>query len=462
MSALPAATKYLEMSTVKDSAIRTIVLYLCYFATGIHVIILPCSLVEIGKYTSSTISEVTLLVTLRAVGDILGGFIAVPLLEYVNPYFYMTITGLVAAIFQSIGIWFKDITIMGLFMGIGSLGHSTLIIGSNAEVLREWDTKSAGWIQGLHGSFAVGALVAPLMIQPFLTTSKLAKHVVIQKAFLIDGAILLCVCVFLFTVWLYYYRTIKYVSAHQSSLKEMFFNVIKAIGFNRKFSFMVVVILYFILEVGMEATSISLLSHYCVHYLAWSEHKAALLVFVLTLFYSVARFFNAGITRCLKTTILLVGSFLISIFSMFLLSFSYKHESIVWISVALMGVGRAALYPGCVVFVDHFLPVRQSLGIVFHLSASIGSLILPQIAARIVQSYGYQWYGVALLVITSLMFISFNILILISKNMKPQNYVSDDLNEKIIMSEEKSSKNETDEASIHSSINDTNIPSYSK
>lgn len=374
----------------------------------------------------------------------------------------MAISGCITSVFQTVGVWFEDIKLMAGFLFFSSVAHSNLIIGGNAEVLREWDIKSVGWIQGLHGSFALGALVTPLIIQPFVTTTKNAENVKIQRAFLIDGSILIISSIVSFITWLYYFRVIKYSSGRQKSMKELFSSVIKAIGFNRKFCFLCVVILYFILEVGMEATSISIMSHFAVHYLKWNEKKAALLVFSHTLCYSIARFFNAGITRCLKITLLIIISFFITITAMLMLSLSYKHEVVVWTSISLMGVGRAALYPGCVVFVDQYLPVRQSLGIVFHLSASVGSLIIPQIGAHIVEHQGYQWYGVVLLVTTSAMFIAFSTLIWISKTMSPQKQLNEDnMNEKITMSDTKEISDGNKECNIHTSITDQKVLSYS-
>ena len=51
----------------------------------------------------------------------------------------------------------------------------TLIVGGNVTLLQLWGKENAPYIQALHFIFGVGALVGPLVAEPFLSTQYTPK-----------------------------------------------------------------------------------------------------------------------------------------------------------------------------------------------------------------------------------------------------------------------------------------------
>ncbi|CAD5126122.1 DgyrCDS14293 [Dimorphilus gyrociliatus] len=174
------------MKEKKHVVLRTFSIYGIILAQSLYTILPSYALIELQNYTNSTLSSITNVITIKSFGGITGSVLAGYLLETVDPYFFMSISGIIATIFQVIGVYFHQVVWMAIFLHISWMASSVIFIAANIEVLREWDKEAAKWLQGLYVAFGIGITLAPIIIQPFLAKDIGPENVQIQYSFLIN------------------------------------------------------------------------------------------------------------------------------------------------------------------------------------------------------------------------------------------------------------------------------------
>ena len=160
--------------------------YLSFAALGVSQIALGPALPFLADQLQVSLAQVSLLVTARAAGFLVGSFLAGRLADRGRPHGMLQVCAAVAAVL-TLAIphvplfWW----LIGLLCVVGLL-EGTLDIGFNVLIVWLFRHRVAPYMTGLHFVWGVGALLAPLVIVFFhdLTGDLTASYAVIALALL--------------------------------------------------------------------------------------------------------------------------------------------------------------------------------------------------------------------------------------------------------------------------------------
>ncbi|XP_067126811.1 uncharacterized protein [Centruroides vittatus] len=148
---------------------RTVNLCLAFFALGLCFAIPTATLKDLQRAVGADLSEIEFIYTARYSGYVFGALIGGILFDRYNRQFLLFLSLLATAIgiitipfCTKLGILMTCTAITGITMGF-------LDTGGNVWCLDLWGKKSAPFMQTMHFCFGLGAFIAPLVAEPFLS-----------------------------------------------------------------------------------------------------------------------------------------------------------------------------------------------------------------------------------------------------------------------------------------------------
>ena len=147
--------------------------FLAYIALGLLIASLGASFIQLQHQTNSTPSQLTFVFTLRSFGYLIGSAAGGILLDK----FPQSGTPVIAiALFvtsiSSALIPFADtVVVLCILCCTQGIAMGTLDTVANVIIIYLWGSEAGPWMQGLHCSFAIGAVISPLVVRLSQSTS---------------------------------------------------------------------------------------------------------------------------------------------------------------------------------------------------------------------------------------------------------------------------------------------------
>eukprot|EP00731_Ephydatia_muelleri_P000124 Em0001g124a len=139
---------------------------------GVAYSILGPTLLDLAARLSVGVTAMSSMFTVRAMGAVTGSVVSGVLLDRLRHYSYtiVSVTMLLSIISLCIVPYSVHLVMMGVFIFICGVSLGSLDNECNTVLLRLWRTGSGPSMQLLHFAFGVGALLAPLLAEPFIST----------------------------------------------------------------------------------------------------------------------------------------------------------------------------------------------------------------------------------------------------------------------------------------------------
>ncbi|XP_052695012.1 uncharacterized protein LOC128173369 [Crassostrea angulata] len=153
------------------SFVKTICLSLTFLTLGLCIAIPGPTLIDLKERINTDTTHMALIFTARSVGYLLGSLVGGFLFDHFDKQLLLMVTLIVAALATSIIPWSLTLTVLTVMMSLQGMSMGVLDTGGNAYCVRIWGKKSPPYIQAMHFAFGVGAFIAPLLSQPFLSDS---------------------------------------------------------------------------------------------------------------------------------------------------------------------------------------------------------------------------------------------------------------------------------------------------
>ncbi|XP_033105265.1 sodium-dependent glucose transporter 1A-like [Anneissia japonica] len=159
---------------------KTIFLCGAFASVGLCISVLGPTIRFLEIQTNSDPSHLSYVFLGRGFGYVLGSIQTGCLFEVLNPLTYLGISLATCAVSMSLVPSAPDVgMLMFLFVFIG-ITMGSLDTGANVLCLQLWGKRSPPFMQALHFSFAVGALVAPLLAKPYFDSALSTPNVNIR------------------------------------------------------------------------------------------------------------------------------------------------------------------------------------------------------------------------------------------------------------------------------------------
>lgn len=181
-------TKHTGYSKWCQKFSKTLCLSLAFFTLGLCIAIPGPTLLDLGDRVNTDTTHMALIFSARSVGYLLGALVGGFLFDIFDKQLLLTVTLFLASVATVIIPWAATLVILAVMFSLQGVAMGLLDTGGNVFCVRLWGGKSPPYMQALHFAFGIGAFIAPLIAQPFLsspnlnTTSPLQGNIPIIKS----------------------------------------------------------------------------------------------------------------------------------------------------------------------------------------------------------------------------------------------------------------------------------------
>ncbi|EFA74959.1 hypothetical protein PPL_11993 [Heterostelium album PN500] len=356
---LNQASKLRFEASIHAKELKLTAAYLaCFISLGISIGSLGPTLPALAKNTHSTLAEVGYFFSARGVGYFIGSF--------------------------SGRVW-----LAGLLFFFEGVGGGVTDAGLNTMIVWIWKKSVNPFMQLLHFSFGIGALLAPFIVSMIVESSLFVKYLVLSMIML---------CSFLPVILLrspppYNEETETAVTLTKNE-KRLRIEVILAVA------------CFLFFYVGAEAGYGGWVFTYAKSLLNMEDQAAGLLNSLFWTTFTLARLAGVFISMYLTPN---VKMFLFS----FLLIIAPYSEAVLWIATSGLGISLASIFPTCISLPQNLnMPVTGEATSYMIIGATLGEVTIPWligVAQHHISERTLPWVVVISCVITLAVYIGINI-----------------------------------------------------
>jgi FHS family Na+ dependent glucose MFS transporter 1 len=366
-SALASPTpKVRNLHTASAYCAAYVLLGLAFSAVG------PCLNVLRGQTNSST-ETIALLLTFTSLGYIGGSLLAGRLYDRIGGNRVLTITLLSLGLLLATVPWLQLLwlliavfTLAGLAWGVIDVGGNTLMAWLGCDDLPTY-------MNALHLSYGVGALVGPLITDRFAVATGNAVTV-----FWMFAALMIPLM-----IWLGQLPSPKRPGGAQNAVGRLSV-------FRRHERFIWLIALFFFLHVGASLT----FSYWIFSYaedVVCSETTARVINSAFWGGLVVGRLFAIPLTVRLSIRSVLQVCLLGGVASIVLIVALPNWSAALWIGTIGFGLSMGPLTPNGISFAGQRVPITGQISAVLLVGGSLGSMTLPWVVGQLIDSQGRMW-----------------------------------------------------------------------
>ncbi|XP_046554203.1 sodium-dependent glucose transporter 1A-like [Haliotis rubra] len=436
-------------------------MYISSFFTGCIVGLKGPAFLDLQQIAGVGTSKGAAFFTAAAVGGVVGSLVGGALYDRFNRHVVLFVSSFLYAVTCAIIPWCSVYWTMVMMFLLHELVTGAARSGTNVEIVEEWGDEGKPFMQALHFSFSLGATVAPLILEPFLspepvpdttntsftttggpsfttTTSNMTTMAFprpesnIHYGFLVV-AILSGLSSFVFLIKYFhekkkgksFFRR-KYSQGAIKDHEEEEGPVRKKRTLPRHLLIITLAffaLFYFFLD-EVEDTSPSFLAVFVVKQMNWTKQYGGRLTsafwgsytagrgfgIVLINFFSYEKFFTIC---CVVLCTSQLG---------LLLSATYGFDTGIWISIVGIGLAISVVFPASLTWTEKELVQLSGklMGVIF-VALGLGGLANPQIIGVTMDLYSPMWYSYVLFAESILFSITFLVLMMFAKKFNEYN-----------------------------------------
>ncbi|XP_071146032.1 sodium-dependent glucose transporter 1B-like [Mytilus edulis] len=441
-----------EDYTKREKIVKTLFLICSMFALGLEQELTGTTLKDLIILTNSNYEVMARAMVGSSVGYIILAVLGGPLVDRFGRYCDLMVAlclsvsalaTLLTPYTPLFGVLWALFCIRGMCAGLQNIAGQTILIGI-------WKEKATGPLHVLHFGYGIGAIIVPLILNPFLavlspdstnetsfigqvlnitdqhirmkhdneTISQYLKVSRIKTGYLIVAIIVASVA----TVFIFYqfcYRQITHVSIKtvrgKIKIKELtkFIDPKKCTGGNRLYSVQIMGLLffYFFNTIGGEIIIKTFLRSYSIDKLNFSGDDGSILNTAFAISYTLSRLAGLITSRYIPVRILVVlESFGLLVTTVLLEIFARHSKQALWILSIFLGMFVSPLYPSGMGWGNFFINLTGTAIAFIVTSSAFGAMVYGWLLGYLYQNYGYEMFlhqtlvcGVMLFLCTILM-----------------------------------------------------------
>ena len=425
-----------------------------YFATlfglGLQISAVGPILKDIQQQVSLDLGTVSYIFSARAIGYVIGSMIAgyiidkyqkivslksnVHILLKIKPHQIFFMCVFIANISMMIVPFLNDFVLILILFIITGLTYGQVDTYANVFILALFDTEDENdasvkpYMQFLHFTFAIGAFIAPLLIQlSFHLTNHYALAIIIFGVLnIVTASPLLCQPT---PIRKNTEEKHKNHSNNNSFTQEMEMGRIDDPNIdddddtideedlvmelrhqdqsaNKKcvqYTIMFIFAVFFAIYVGSEVSYGGYVTTYCINYLNTENSIGRYMSSVFWLGLSIGRLSAVFISNKITTfqmmvidiTGVIVGNFLLIIFS--------KMVTMTYIASFIYGFGMSSLFPCAFLYGDETIAVTGKFASAMVFGASVGEFVIPTLLGNMMHHIGDRIFEIFMLIMTIIM-----------------------------------------------------------
>jgi FHS family Na+ dependent glucose MFS transporter 1 len=341
--------------------------YAAFVFLGLLAAAMGPTLLGLAKHTGSSISQISVLFSARALGYFLGSLISGRLYDRLPGHRVMAGVLIVMAALMALVPVVPLLWLLAGVLWLLGLNEGALDVGGNTLLVWVYRDKVAPFMNALHFFFGVGAFISPIIVAQAIQASGDIVLAYWAVALLMLPAFL----------WL-----IRLPSPPHQVVTETH----RSGRANR--TLLVLLVLSFFVYVGAELSLGNWLSTYAVK-LGLAD--AAIGAYLTSAFWGA---FSAGrlvsiplATRVAERTVLLADLLGCLAFVALILIFPHSAAAL-WIGACGAGFAMASIFPTMISFAEHYVTMTGQVTSLFLAGSSLGSMTLPWLIGQLFEPIG--------------------------------------------------------------------------
>ncbi|XP_036622837.1 sodium-dependent glucose transporter 1-like [Trichosurus vulpecula] len=300
----------------------------------------------------------------------------------------------------------KQAILLVVMMGVVGISTGMLDTGCNVLILDIWRGEAAPHLQALHFTFALGAVLAPLLAKLALgsavpsenhTVADMSNHSELTLPPAADLEVIFGIpanknllwtyafigtynLVMLFFFIVLFFQKIpsqeKMKEAAQKSRTAKYQNALLGLLF-----------IFFFFYVGAEVTYGSYVFSFGTLHAGMSESQAAGLNSAFWGTFAACRGMAICFATCLHPGTMIVLSNAGSLISSLLLVIFNKNHICLWVATAVYGASMATTFPSGVAWIEQYMTIKGKSASLFVIGASLGEMVLPVVVGSLQGKY---------------------------------------------------------------------------
>ncbi|XP_075059029.1 sodium-dependent glucose transporter 1 [Mixophyes fleayi] len=363
-----------------------------FLGLGMAISVLGPTFPDLADNVESTVGNISYIFVGRSLGYLVGSVLGGVLFERMNQHLLLGISMLATCAGLGVLPWCKKAILLTGVMCIVGMSMGFLDTGGNVVILNTWGDEAGPHIQALHFSFALGAVLAPILaklipeilpldnlhfkdVQPVLNENntleeKLILPLGIKKSmlsYIVIATYILLVSLFLFILY-------SKSRANQSVIKS---SEEKAQTAKYHNTLMFLLFLFFFCYVGAEVAYGSYIFTYAITTAQMDHDEAAGLNSIFWGVFAAVRGLAICFATCLYPgTMLLLSMIGCTVSSLCLLLF-YTNRIVLWVGSALYGASMATTFPSGFSWAQQYTTIGGTSASLFVIGAALGEMAIP-------------------------------------------------------------------------------------
>ncbi|RWS16536.1 sodium-dependent glucose transporter 1A-like protein [Dinothrombium tinctorium] len=157
-----------ELKAHKYTALKTFMLYLMILIAGMNTALCGVTMLDLQLAVNTTSEKITAILPSSSVGFAFGSIAYGFLADHIDVQIILLVTSIILSLSNALIPWNTSLIYLCANMAFNGILFGIIVNGGNVWTLHLWGTESPPFIQALHFAFGFGALIAPLIAEPFL------------------------------------------------------------------------------------------------------------------------------------------------------------------------------------------------------------------------------------------------------------------------------------------------------
>lgn len=370
----------------------TTVMCAAFLGLGMAISVLGPTFPDLAANVDSTVGNISYIFVGRSLGYLGGSVLGGVLFDHINQHLLLGLSMLATCAGLFVLPWCKKAIFLTGVMSIVGTSMGFLDTGGNVVIMNTWGDEAGPHVQALHFSFALGALLAPILaklipeilpldeihfkeIQQLLGVNKTSQELLdmplgIRKSmlsYIVIATYILLVSLFLFIL---YCKSQSNQSAAKSTEEK-----IQTAKYHNALIFLLC--FFFFCYVGAEVAYGSYIFTYAITTAGMDHDIAAGLNSVFWGVFAAVRGLAICFATCLYPgTMLLLSVIGCAVASLYLLLF-HTHPIVLWVGSALYGASMATTFPSGFSWAQQYTTIGGKSASLFVVGAALGEMAIP-------------------------------------------------------------------------------------
>jgi MFS transporter, FHS family, Na+ dependent glucose transporter 1 len=334
----------------------TIGYYALFVTTGLTTAALGPTVTGLAQHTQSSLGQISILFTARALGNLLGSIGGGRLFDRLRGHPLMAVMVLGMGVTLAVVPTINRLWLLTLAVFLVGITKGTLDVGGNTLLVWQHGRGMGPFMNGLHFFWGVGAFLFPIFVaQSLLRTGDINESYWLLAILTVPAAL-----------WL--------VRLPSPRSRE-----VDAAGTPARVNTLLLALLtaFFFLYVGAEASFHSWIFSYATAKELATETQAAYLTSVFWATFTIGRLLSIPIAFRVPPRIVLTVDLVACIIGVGMILLVPASTGVLWLGAAVTGLGMASVFPTAMVLTEHRMTITGKVTSALFVGASAGGMILP-------------------------------------------------------------------------------------